>query len=56
MTLPEYELTGHCHHGREVDTCTTDECSILLLEAERQYSVDRASHAAETGEHPGWNT
>lgn len=30
MTLPEYELTGHCHHGHEVDTCTTDKCKRLL--------------------------
>lgn len=55
MTLPEYELAATCDHGVTIAVCTTDECSDILLGREREYAEARLAHAAETGEHDGWD-
>ncbi|KOX10113.1 hypothetical protein [Nocardiopsis sp. NRRL B-16309] len=50
MTLPEHELTRHCHHKREIDACETDECQQVLSEMEDDATRARWAHYAETGE------
>ena len=55
MTLPEYELAATCDHNTTIAACETDECSEILADRERDYAHDRLAHAAETGEHDGWN-
>lgn len=54
MTLPEHELAATCDHGVTIAACDTDECSDILLGREREYAEARLAHAAETGEHDGW--
>lgn len=55
MTLPEYELAATCDHNTTIAACETPECSDILLGREHEYTEARLAHAAETGEHDGWN-
>lgn len=50
MTLPEHELTRHCHHEREIDSCEAEECQELLSQMEDDATREQWEEYAETGD------
>lgn len=50
MSLPEHELSRHCHHEHEISTCEAAECEEMLLEMESAAAREQWEEYAETGD------